>query len=65
MLEIKSTDSIDVVRVENTQGFDGHCLRAAYYFSIPDINLTDPESVNAIKKSHPNLRRKSKAPTFA
>lgn len=48
------------------QGFDGHCLRAAYYFrdSLPHIDLGDPGSVNSIKKTHPNLRQDSKAPTF-
>jgi DNA polymerase-1 len=47
-------------------GFDGHCLRAAYYFrdQLPDIDLTDPKSVNSIKKTHPELRQDSKAPTF-
>lgn len=48
-----------------TRGFDGHCLRAAYYFNIPDINLNDPKSVNAIKDTHPKERQDSKAPTFA
>jgi DNA polymerase-1 len=48
-------------------GFDGHCLRAAYYFKdhLSDINLEDPASVNSIKKSHPELRQESKGPTFA
>jgi DNA polymerase-1 len=49
------------------QGFDGHCLRAAYYFRdlVPHIDLTDPASVNSLKKSHPDLRQDSKGPTFA
>jgi DNA polymerase-1 len=59
------------------QGFDGHCLRAAYYFKdqlIAEgiiINLTDAKSVNSLKKmpqyggkDHP-VRQESKAPTFA
>ena len=48
------------------KGFDGHCLRAAYYFreQLPHIDLDDPKSVNSLKKSHPNLRQDSKAPTF-
>lgn len=48
-------------------GFDGHCLRAAYYFrdELPHIDLTDPKSVNSIKKTHAHLRQESKAPTFA
>jgi len=48
------------------KGFDGHCLRAAYYFrdQLPHIALDDPKSVNTIKKTHPELRQDSKAPTF-
>jgi DNA polymerase-1 len=47
-------------------GFDGHCLRAAYYFrdQLPHIDLNDPKSVNTIKKTHPELRQDSKGPTF-
>lgn len=49
------------------RGFDGHCLRAAYYFrnELQHIDLEDPNSVNSIKKTHPELRQESKAPTFA
>lgn len=49
------------------QGFDGHCLRAAYYFKdhLLHIDVTDPVSVNSIKHTHPKLRQDSKAPTFA
>ena len=48
------------------KGFDGHCLRAAYYFrdQCPEIDLDDPASVNTIKKKYPQLRQDSKAPTF-
>lgn len=48
------------------RGFDGHCLRAAYYFKdqCPDIDPTDPVSVNSMKKKYPQLRQDSKAPTF-
>ena len=48
------------------QGFDGHCLRAAYYFrdQCPEIDLTDPKSVNTIKDKYPKLRQDSKGPTF-
>lgn len=50
-----------------TDGFDGHCLRAAYYFSdqVNGINIDDAKSVNTIKKLYPALRQDSKAPTFA
>lgn len=49
------------------RGFDGHCLRAAYYYrdQLADIDLEDPKSVNSIKKLHPELRQESKTPTFA
>jgi DNA polymerase-1 len=48
------------------RGFDGHCLRAAYYFrdQCPEIDLNDPVSVNTIKAKYPELRQDSKAPTF-
>ena len=48
------------------RGFDGHCLRAAYYFrdQCPEIDLDDPASVNTIKKKYPELRQDSKGPTF-
>lgn len=49
-----------------TDGFDGHSLRASFYFAdkLPHIDSTDPKSVNTIKKTHPDLRQESKAPTF-
>jgi len=49
-----------------TDGYDGHCLRAYYYFKdqMPDIEET-VESINSIKHKYPELRQKSKAPTFA
>lgn len=49
------------------KGFDGHCLRAAYYFrdELPHIDLDDPKSVNTIKDQYAELRQDSKAPTFA
>ena len=47
-----------------TDGFDGHCLRAAYYFKLP-VDVNSVKEVNAIKKTHPKERQDSKAPTFA
>lgn len=49
------------------QGFDGHCLRAAFYYNdeLPHIDVNDAKSVNSIKKTHPELRQASKTPTFA
>jgi DNA polymerase-1 len=45
--------------------YDGHCLRAYYYFreQMPDIVET-VESINSIKQKYPDLRQLSKAPTF-
>lgn len=65
MLEIKSSDELNIVQVENTQGYDGHCLRAYSYFGtqMPDI-INTVDSINSIKKKYPNLRSDSKAPTF-
>lgn len=47
-------------------GYDGHCLRAFYYFreKMPDIEET-VSSINSIKKLYPKYRQDSKAPTFA
>lgn len=49
------------------RGFDGHCLRASYYFrdQCLDIDQEDPVSVNSMKKKYPLLRQDSKSPTFA
>ena len=49
-----------------SDGYDGHCLRAYYYFKdkMPDIEET-VESINSIKKRYPDLRQESKTPTFA
>lgn len=51
-------------------GFDGHSLRAAYYFQKDleaegiFIDMSDPKSVNQLKKMNHPLRSKSKPPTF-
>ena len=49
-----------------TDGFDGHALRAVTYFrdQLPDIDPSDPKSVNKLKKDDHPLRQDSKAPTF-
>ena len=50
-----------------TDGFDGHCLRAYSYFGdqITGIDGNSVSSINSMKKSYPELRQLSKAPTFA
>lgn len=47
------------------QGYDGHSLRAYKYFGhlMPDI-IDTVESINSIEHAYPELRQKSKAPTF-
>lgn len=50
-----------------TEGYDGHCLRAYSYFKdqMEDIDPTNVESINSIESKYPDLRQKSKGPTFA
>lgn len=51
-----------------TDGFDGHCLRAHSYFGEQmsnNLNPDDPDSINSIKDLYPELRQRSKTPTFA
>lgn len=49
-----------------TDGMDGHCSRAYYYFKdkMPDIDPTNVESINSIEEKYPDLRKLSKGPTF-
>lgn len=67
MLEIKSSDTVSIIQVENTEGYDGHCLRAYSYFKdqMPLIKSDSVEGINSIEKLYPDLRQESKAPTFA
>jgi len=66
-LTTKDPNKLDVY----IKGFDGHSLRAAYYFKDQllaegiNIDLADPKSVNVLKKTDHPLRQESKAPTFA
>lgn len=61
-LTTKDPNKLDVY----IRGFDGHCLRAAYYFrdQLMHIDLSCPTSVNSIAKEFPQLRQDSKTPTF-
>ncbi|WP_027854414.1 DNA polymerase [Marinobacterium litorale] len=49
-----------------TDGYDGHCLRAYYYFSdqMPDIDPNSVSSINSIETKYKPLRQDSKTPTF-
>jgi len=49
-----------------TDGYDGHSLRAYFYYreEMPDIEDT-VESINSIQKKYKSLRQESKPPTFA
>lgn len=54
-----------------TDGFDGHALRAAYYYKDElyaegfRFDMDDPKSVNVLKKLDHWARQESKIPTFA
>lgn len=50
-----------------TEGYDGHSVRAYKYFSeqMPDIDPNNVTSINSIADKYPDLRQKSKGPTFA
>jgi DNA polymerase-1 len=49
-----------------TDGYDGHCLRAFFYFANQMPGITeDVKLINSIKDLFPELRQESKAPTFA
>lgn len=66
MLTISTTDSISIIQAKNTDGYDGHCLRAFTYFRDKCPDITDTvASINSIKKLYPELRQDSKGPTFA
>jgi len=48
-----------------TDGYDGHCLRAFSYFGSEMDQIRDTvQSINSISKTYPELRQKSKGPTF-
>lgn len=49
-----------------TDGYDGHCLRAYYYFPEDYVGIPKtPEAINATKDTHEKQRQDSKGPTFA
>ena len=50
MLCVKSTDSVQIRRIQNAPSFDGHSLRAQTYFSenMPDIERA-PEGAKCYK----------------
>lgn len=64
---LKLIGAIDKVEhIGNTDGYDGHCLRAFAYFGhlMPDI-IDTVDSINSIADKYPELRQASKGPTFA
>ncbi len=64
--EIPKGSTFSIKRVGQTDGYDGHCLRAFGYFgeNMPDI-VDTVESINSIESAYPNERQDGKAPTFA
>ena len=65
-LSITSNDQFTIKQTGKTPGYDGHSLRAYFYFKdqMPDI-VDTVESINSIEDKYPKLRQASKAPTFA
>ena len=65
-VEIPSGAKVTIKKVGNTDGYDGHCLRAFAYFreDCPDIE-DNVSSINSMKKKYPGLRQDSKPGTFA
>lgn len=55
-----------IKRIGSTDGYDGHSLRAYSYFGnlMLDIDPNSVDSINSIAVKYPELRQKSKAPTF-
>jgi DNA polymerase I len=67
-LEIpKGAEVRSIKRVGQTDGYDGHSLRAHAYFGeqMPDIIADNVASINSIQEKYEDLRQDSKAPTFA
>lgn len=64
-IHISINAQVSIKVVGNTEGYDGHCLRAFTYFKdgMPDI-IDTVDSVNSIKKKYPELRQASKGGTF-
>lgn len=65
-IDITKGSQISITEVGLTDGYDGHCLRAYYYFKdeMPDI-VDTVQSINSIATLYEALRSKSKAPSFA
>lgn len=64
--EIPSGSTVSIKKISQTDGYDGHSLRAFGYFKeqMPDVEDT-VDSINSIEKKYKSLRTESKAPTFA
>lgn len=63
--EIPKGAKFSIRRVGNTDGYDGHSLRAFYYFGdqMQGIDLS-VDSINSIQTKYKELRQESKGPTF-
>jgi len=64
-ISAKTTQDPNKLKVY-TEGYDGHSLRAYYYYPEYIKNkIETPESINSIAQDHPDLRQDSKPITFA
>lgn len=65
-IEIPKGAVVSIRKVGQTQGYDGHCLRAHSYFGehMEGIDPGSVESINSIADKYPDFRQSSKTPTF-
>lgn len=64
-ISIPKDAKITIKKVGQTDGYDGHCLRAYSYFGYKMADIVDTvKSINSIEQKYPELRQDSKAPTF-
>ena len=65
-INIPAGADVSIKVAGQTEGYDGHCFRTFYYWKdqMPDI-VDTVESINSIADKYPDLRSKSKAPSFA
>lgn len=66
-IQIPKGAEISIRKHGQTDGYDGHSLRAYGYWgeNMPDIDPTSVESINSIAKKYKQYRQDSKPPTFA
>ncbi len=66
IVNLSKNDVFSIKKIGNTQGYDGHCLRAYYYWphKMPDIDPNSVDSINSIAIKYKSIRQDSKPVTF-